>query len=356
MCDISTGTPRPIVPQEFQRQVFDLIHGLAHPGRKSTQKLISEKSVWHGLKKEVTQWAKECIQCQASKIQTHVRAPLDNFSVPDKRFSHIHVDLVGPLPPSSGYTHIFTIVDRTTRWPEAIPLRETSTIDCAKALVSIWIARFGVPQDITSDRGSQFTSSLWNTISQQLGVQLHRTTAYHPQSNGLVERFHRSMKASLKARLNGPNWTDELPWVLLGLRTVVKEDLHTSSAELIYGEPLTVHGSFVTSNVIPWSPTTVFNPQVRQPIPTTSHGHSSWSIPKDLKTAQYVFVRRDSHRSPLQRPYDRPYHLVSHGDKSFVVKIGDKNEMISINNNNNNKLLYSHISKKHIDSTTVKHK
>ena len=62
------------------------------------------------------------------------------------------------------------------------------------------------------------------------------------------------MKASLKARLNGPNWTDELPWVLLGLRTVVKEDLHTSSAELIYGEPLTVPGSFVTSNVIPWSP------------------------------------------------------------------------------------------------------
>ena len=135
------------------------------------------------------------------------------------------MDLVGPLPPSSGYTHIFTIVDRTTRWPEAIPLRETSTIDCAKALVSTWIARFGVPQDITSDRGSQFTSSLWNTISQQLGVQLHRTTAYHPQSNGLVERFHRSMKASLKARLNGPNWTDELSWVLLGLRTVVKEDL-----------------------------------------------------------------------------------------------------------------------------------
>ena len=138
------------------------------------------------------------------------------------------------------------------------------------------------------------------------------------------------MKASLKARLNGPNWTDELPWVLLGLRTVVKEDLHTSSAELIYGELLTVPGSFVTSNVIPWSPTTVFNPQVRQPIPTTSHGHSSWSIPKDLKTAQYVFVRSDSHRSPLQRPYDGPYHVVSHGDKSFVVKIGDKNEMISI--------------------------
>ena len=114
LCDISTGTPRPIVPQEFRRQVFDIIHGLAHLRRKSTQKLISEKFVWHGLKKEVIQWAKKCVQCQASKIQTHVRAHLDNVSVPDKRFSYIHVDLVGPLPPSSSYTHIFNIANRTT--------------------------------------------------------------------------------------------------------------------------------------------------------------------------------------------------------------------------------------------------
>ncbi|GFR58986.1 Pol polyprotein [Elysia marginata] len=103
-----------------------------------------------------------------------------------------------------------TIVDRTTRWPEAIPLNNTSTTDCARALIRHWISRFGVPLDLTSDRGSQFTSTLWNEISQQLGVQIHRTTAYHPQSNGLIERFHRTLKVALKARLQGPNWADEL--------------------------------------------------------------------------------------------------------------------------------------------------
>ena len=218
LCDISTGVARPIVPETHRRQVFNVIHNLAHPGRKTTQKLISEKFVWHGLKKEVNQWAKECIHCQTSKVQTHVRAPIDNFKVPEKRFSHIHVDIVGPLPPSCGYTHIFTIIDRTTRWPEAIPLQGTSTIDCARALIVAWISRFGVPLDITSDRGAQFTSALWSTISQQLGCELHHTIAYHPQANGLVERFHRTMKAALKARLTGPNWFDELPWVLLGFR------------------------------------------------------------------------------------------------------------------------------------------
>ena len=84
-------------------------------------------------------------------------------------------------------------------------------------LVSYHIAQFGVPTDITSDRGPQFTSSLWTTLGKLLGAQLHHTTAYHPQANGIVERFHRQLKAALKARLVGPAWMDELPLVLLGL-------------------------------------------------------------------------------------------------------------------------------------------
>ena len=326
LCDISTGVARPIVPETHRRQVFNVIHNLAHPGRKTTQKLISEKFVWHGLKKEVNQWAKECIHCQTSKVQTHVRAPIDNFKVPEKRFSHIHVDIVGPLPPSCGYTHIFTIIDRTTRWPEAIPLQGTSTIDCARALIVAWISRFGVPLDITSDRGAQFTSALWSTISQQLGCELHHTTAYHPQANGLVERFHRTMKAALKARLTGPNWFDELPWVLLGLRTAPKDDLQSSSAELVYGEPLIVPGTFITSNTIPWIPAYVNRPA----IPTTSHGRCTSSIPSQLKTSQFVFVRHDSHRTPLTRPYAGPYRVISHGEKTFTIQMGSKEERISI--------------------------
>ncbi|KAK3797528.1 hypothetical protein RRG08_054561 [Elysia crispata] len=99
------------------------------------------------------------------------------------------------------------------------------------------------------NRGPQFTSALWNEVANKLGIQVHRTTAYHPQSNGLVERFHRTLKAALKARLQGPRWTDELPWVLLGLRTVPKEDLDTSSAELVYGEPLTVPGVLLRASI-----------------------------------------------------------------------------------------------------------
>ena len=120
------------------------------------------------------------------------------FNMPHRRFDHIHLDIVGPLPPSQGYTHLLTIIDRFTRWPEAIPLKETDTETCARALVFHWIARFGMPTDVTSDRGSQFTSRLWTAITKLLGIKLHHTTTYHPQTNGLVERFHPEVSPSSK--------------------------------------------------------------------------------------------------------------------------------------------------------------
>ena len=204
VCDVSKGRPRPIVPPDFRRAVFDVVHNLSHPGVKARVKTFSDKFVWHGMRKQVSRWVKECHHCQSSKIQNHTKAPLEHFSVPEKRFSHINIDIVGPLPYSSGFTYLLTIIDRNTRWPEAIPLRGITTPECVHAIITGWIARFGDPGDISSDRGSQFTSSLWSEIAAHLGVKLHYTSAYHPQANGMIESFHRTLKTALKARLIGP--------------------------------------------------------------------------------------------------------------------------------------------------------
>lgn len=149
LCDVSTGQPRHIVPTAWRRRIFDSIHRLAHPSIRATTALMAAKFVWQGLCKQVCSWARACVLCQTYKVQHHVRAPLQDFAIPQHRFDHIHVDLVGPLPPSCSVTHLLTIVDLLRRWPEDVPLADTSATTCERALTAHWFARFGVSADIS---------------------------------------------------------------------------------------------------------------------------------------------------------------------------------------------------------------
>jgi transposase InsO family protein len=219
--DISTGTFRPLVPPAFRESAVAALHGVAHPGVEATVRLVTSKFCWPGIRKYVRRYAQQCVSCQKSKVSRHVHLAPATIAVPRHRFEHVHVDIVGPLPQSAGFSYLFMIVDRTTRWPEAVPLGGIAAADCATALFSGWVQRFGVPSVITSDRGAQFTTSLWTALCNILAISHVKTTAYHPQSNGLVERFHRCLKEALQARLAGPDWLSHLPWVLLGIRSAV---------------------------------------------------------------------------------------------------------------------------------------
>ena len=160
LCDTSMGKPRAVVPVVFRRQVFNRFHDLSHPSICTSQALLTDRFVWKGIRKDIATWARSCLACQKAKVHKHIKAPLQMFNLPSRHFDHIHIDLVGPLPTSQGQTHLLIVVDRYTRWPEAIPLKSTDTESCARALIFHWIARFGIPLDITSDRGPQFTSRL----------------------------------------------------------------------------------------------------------------------------------------------------------------------------------------------------
>jgi hypothetical protein len=224
LCDVLAGRVRPLVPATLCPRVFNQLHSIAHQGVRATRHLIAARFVWTAMAADVDVWCRDCVACIRAKITRHVEAPVLQMEVPRRRFSHIHVDLVGPLPVSKdGFSHLFTMVNRSTRWPEAIPLCTTSTEDCVEALISGWVARFSVPADITSDRGIQFSSGVCAVLCQRLGISHHSTTAFHPQSDGMVERFHRQLKDALRAHLQGQDWVSQLPWVLLGLRAAPKE-------------------------------------------------------------------------------------------------------------------------------------
>ena len=223
-CDFSIGAPRPLLPPLFRYPAFDATHTLSHPGIRATRRLMSARWVWAGMAADIARWCRNCQHSQRAKVTKQPRAAVQHIPIPTRRFSHVHIDLVGPLPHSSDrFNHIFTTVD-SSRWLEAIPLSSTDTASIAAAFTSSRVARFGVPDHLTSDCGPQFCSALWLELLQWWVTKHHLTTAYHPQANGMVERAHRQLKDALGARTAGGDWASHLPWGLLGMRVAPKED------------------------------------------------------------------------------------------------------------------------------------
>lgn len=335
ICDIASDKIRPYVPLSMQKDIFHMLHGLAHPGARSTRKLISDRFVWKNMNRDISEWSRNCLRCQQCKVQRHTKSPLGHFKGPSQRFRHINIDIVGPLPTSHGYSYCMTCVDRFTRWFEVLPMSDIKAETVATTLYSGWIARFGVPELITTDQGRQFESTIFKELSTLFGIYRTRTTAYNPQANGIIERTHRVIKAALKCRTD-THWVDELPTVLLGLRAVVKEDIGTTAAEMVYGEAIRLPGEFFEATPFKL-PTTEFVQNLRRhfekirPIETSNHSSTQYTfIPKQLSDCDYVFVRHDAVRKPLQCPYDGPFRVITRGDKHFVLQIRGKNHTIGI--------------------------
>ena len=246
---VSNGPHRPYIPFACRRRVFDSLHGLGHPGVERTRQMIASKVVWPSLRQDVSKWARECLPCQRAKVTKHTVPPIGEFEVPGRRFQHINIDLV-TLPVSNGFRYLFTAVDRFTRWPIAIPLVDISTESVVDAFAYGWVQHFGVPTTVTSDRGAQFTSAIFRQLAQIWGIQTITTAPYHPEANGLVERFHRRLKEALIALGDETpeQWFWKLPLVMLSIRTTLKPDIGASPADLVYGEGLAVPGETLPSN------------------------------------------------------------------------------------------------------------
>ncbi|KER23459.1 hypothetical protein T265_08678 [Opisthorchis viverrini] len=129
----------PIVPEAFRRAVSDHFHGFSHPGIRATRKLISARFAWPFMNKDLTSWAKQCIARQRSKVTRHTNSPIGSFAVPNAQFTHVHLDIVGSLSPSNGFTHILTMIDRFTRWPVAVPISDTSAETVAFSFLQHWV-------------------------------------------------------------------------------------------------------------------------------------------------------------------------------------------------------------------------
>jgi transposase InsO family protein len=312
--------------------VFAAIHGLAHPGIRATRRLVSSRFVWRGCAANAAGWCRNCQTCQRGKVTRQPAAATKSIPGPERRFMHLHVDLVGPRPTSAeGFKYLFTIIDRSTRWVEAISVKNIEAATIVDALVAGWVSRFGVPAVITSDRGTQFTSAVWGALCNRLHIQHITTTAFHPCSNGMVERCHRQLKEALRARSAANDLPDHLPWVLLGLRAAPKEDSAISS-EIVLGDPLVLPGQPPTAGELPPPQRSYRDALLGGPtrhVPTRPLPPAHSGLPAALAACTSVYIRRGGVLLPFAPLYAGPYTVLERGEKVFRLQVGDREEAVA---------------------------
>jgi cleavage and polyadenylation specificity factor subunit 1 len=238
--------PRILVPESMREPLMKTIHELGHYGRKRTFNAVKQYYVWPGMRVQVNRFVQHCVSCQKNKTVRKQKRPWQSFPY-THRFKTVHVDIVGPvIPSSSGKRFMLTMMDRETRWIEVAPLRTVTAETVARAFYQYWVARYGVPEVIVTDQGAQFESDLFQDLMKCLSVKHRHTTPYHPQANGLIERLHSTLKASLRCIMDrASDWEKILPTTLLALRTAVNET-GISPALMVFGETLSAPGALIT--------------------------------------------------------------------------------------------------------------
>ena len=333
-CEVSTPYPRPWVSDLSQRiAIIKEFHELCHASWKQTASLVKSRYCWPNLDKSIKDFCRSCETCQKNKTTTHIKTKPIPFQLPSARFESVHLDIVGPMPASGSQCarYLLTMIDRETRWLEAVPMSDITADSIATSFLDAWISRFGVPLHIVTDRGSQFESELMSNLGKRIGFFRLRSTSFHAQSNGLLERQHRVLKQALRG--TGTSWTLKLPSLLMALRMLPSSNglspffavTGTHPMMPIPQPALPVDESFLNKL------NSLIESQLQKSrtlpavLPTPA-----LEIPPQLKDASHVWLRVDRVRKSLEAPYQGPYRLTRINGKTATICINNSEQTVSV--------------------------
>lgn len=235
---------RIVVPQYFRQEILRIAHSIpasGHMGVEKTRQRVETHFFWPGFYSDIRTYCATCPECQiVARKRISERAPLKPVPIISEPFSKVAIDIVGELPrTSTGYKYILTLVDYATRYPEAIPLRSIYSKSVADALILIF-SRVGIPRELVSDQASNFIGQLMTHFYNEFGIIKIQTSVYHPEANGLVERFNGTIKSMLRKLANNDirHWDKYIPFLLFAYREVPNSSTGFSPFELLFGRPV----------------------------------------------------------------------------------------------------------------------
>ena len=233
------GTLRLIPPQDCRDSLFQQAHSGEFGAHLGDAKVFSELRRhywWYGMRGDVSRWTRGCLVCVTRQAGSAVRAPLTPIPVAGP-FDRVGEDIIQFPKSHRGNQYAVVFVDYLTKWPEVFPVSDQSSATVARLLIEEIVSRHGVPAEVLSDRGRAFLSGLMKEVQALLGFHKVNTSAYHPQTDGLVERFNRTLTAMLAktAEKGGKDWDLRLPYVLFAYRASQQQSTRESPFYLLYG-------------------------------------------------------------------------------------------------------------------------
>lgn len=240
-----------VAPSGFRGEILRLAHETplaGHLGVKKTLARVLKQFYWPTVRRDVLNFCRSCHACQIAGKAGHFLpvAPLQPAPVVEAPFSRVIIDCVGPLPRTKkGNVYLLTLMDVATRFPEAVPVRNIRAPVVIEALLQFF-SRVGLPREVQSDRGTNFTSGVFQNVMCELGITQVLSSAYHPESQGALERCHQTLKSMVRTFcVDCPkDWDVAMPFLLFAIRDAVNESTGFSPFELVYGHevrsPLTM--------------------------------------------------------------------------------------------------------------------
>ena len=234
----ATKAPRIILPPPYHKSLCDRVHAeMGHLSVYATIKRIQDLYVWKGMVRSVKDAIAKCPRCATRTGRTYA-APMSEMPIATYPFEIIGVDLTGPLATSTnGNKYMLTIIDHCSGWAEAFPIPDKKCATVEKKLKDELFPRHGYPRILIQDNGLELNNATWLEDLRKSGVEVRRSTVYHPQTNGRLERYHRTLKNMLNRLVDNvrSTWEDQLPSALLAYRNSVSTTTGFSPFFLLYG-------------------------------------------------------------------------------------------------------------------------
>nr|CAD2147159.1 unnamed protein product [Meloidogyne enterolobii] len=236
------GELKILVPESIRKRLMteyhqDPIQG-GHLGEKRTLEKIKRSMFWDKMSEEISSFVKNCDACQRRKIigLHQSKEPICPIEPAGRPFQRVHVDLMGPLPMAkSGYKYILMIVDSFSKMMIPVPLREQLAGTVMEAIITHLITKFGVPECLVSDQGTQFLSTIFKDVSELFGIKLQTTTPYHQSANGQCERYNRTLADMISTTTRGKDWPQTLPLLAFAYNTSINSQVGETPFFIAHG-------------------------------------------------------------------------------------------------------------------------